>query len=167
VKREQIAAGTTGLDWTIVNDIVLYKGCIFLPDTSTSWAPLLLQAHGMGHEGVQKTLHRLCATFFTLHDSRLIRDFIRGCSVCQRHKTEHLHPAGLLQPLDIPTTVWQDIDMDFIKGFPKTSEKSVILMVVDRLSKYVHSSHWATPTSPRLSPRPSSSKLSTSMDFPR
>jgi hypothetical protein len=83
-KRTQIAAGTAGPDWTVVNDIVLYKGRIFLPDTSASWAPLLLQAHGMGHEGVQKTLHRLHATFFTPHDGRLVRDFIRGCSVCQR-----------------------------------------------------------------------------------
>jgi hypothetical protein len=41
-----------GPDWTIIDDIVLYKGCIFLPDTSMSCAPILHQAHGMGHAGV-------------------------------------------------------------------------------------------------------------------
>jgi hypothetical protein len=51
---------------------------------------------------------------------------------------EHLHLAGLLQLLDIPTTVWQDVAMDFIEGFLKASGKSVILTVVDHLSKYVH-----------------------------
>jgi hypothetical protein len=109
-----------------------------MPKTSALWAPLLFQPHGMGHEGVQKTLHRLHATFFMPHDSRLVRDFIRGCSICQRHKTEHLHPTGLLQPLDIPTVVWQDIAMDFVEGFLKTGGKSVILTVVDRLSTYAH-----------------------------
>jgi hypothetical protein len=137
-KREQIAMGTAGPNWMIVDDIVLYKGCNFLLDTSASWAPILLQAHGMGHEGVQKTLHRLRAMFFTPHDGRLGRDFIHGCSVCQRHETKHPRPVGLLQPLDTPTMVWQDIAMDFIEGFLETSRKSVILTVVDRLSKYTH-----------------------------
>jgi hypothetical protein len=124
-KRGQIVAGTAGPNWMVVDDIVLYKGRIFLSDTSASWAPILLQAHGMGHVGVQKILHWLRATFLTPHDGRLVRDFIRGCSVCQRHKTEHLHLADLLQPLDVPTAVWQDIAMDFIEGFPKTSGKYV------------------------------------------
>jgi hypothetical protein len=92
----------------------------------------------MGHKGVQKTLHQLRATFFMPGDGRLACDFIHGCSVCQRHKIEHLHLAGLLQPVDIPTAVSQGIAMDFIEGFPKTDDKSVILTVVDHLSKYAH-----------------------------
>jgi hypothetical protein len=136
-KCAQIAAGATGSYWTIVDNIILYKGCIFLPESSASWAPLLLQAHGIGHEGVQKTLHRLRASIMP-SDGRLVRNFIRGCSVCQRHRIEHLHPAGLLQPLDTPTAVWQDIAMDFVERFPKIGGKLVILTVVDRLSKYVH-----------------------------
>ena len=92
----------------------------------------------MGHEGVQKTLQRLRASFATPNDNRLVREFIRGCSVCQRNKTEHLHPAGLLQPLEIPSVVWADIAMDFVEGFPKVGGKSVVLTVVDRFSKYAH-----------------------------
>jgi hypothetical protein len=67
-----------------------------------------------------------------------VRKYIKGCSVCQRNKTEHLHPAGLLQPLPVPSTVWTDIAMDFIEGFSKVDGKSVILTVVDRFSKFVH-----------------------------
>jgi hypothetical protein len=65
-------------------------------------------------------------------------EFIRGCSMCQRNKTEHLHPAGLLQPLAVPSSVWSDITMDFVEGFPKVGGKSVILTVVDRFSKFAH-----------------------------
>jgi hypothetical protein len=50
----------------------------------------------MGHEGVQKTLTRLCSSFFTPGDNKLVWDFIHGCSVYQRNKTEHLHLVGLL-----------------------------------------------------------------------
>jgi hypothetical protein len=98
---------------------------------------VLEHAHGMGHEGVQKTLHRLRASF-TPGDNCLVRDFIRSCAVCHRNKTGHLHPIGLLQPLAVPTDVWRDIALDFIEGFPKVGDKSVILTVVDRFSKYAH-----------------------------
>lgn len=46
-----------------------------------------------------------------------IVQFILHCAVCQQAKTAHQLPAGLLQPLPIPTQVWDDIAMDFIPGF--------------------------------------------------
>lgn len=92
----------------------------------------------MGYEGVQKTLVRLRTSFYYPHASRLVRDFIKGCLVYQRNKTEHLHPAGLLQPLDVPSSVWSDISMDFVEGFPRVGGKSVVLTVLDHFSKMVH-----------------------------
>jgi hypothetical protein len=41
--------------------------------------------------------------------------------------------------------VWADISIDFIKGLPKVAGKSVILMVVDRFSKYAHFSPLGHP----------------------
>jgi hypothetical protein len=58
--------------------------------------------------------------------------------VCQRNKSEHLHPAGLLQPLELPGSVWADIAIDFVEGFPRVGGKSVVMTVVDRFSKYAH-----------------------------
>jgi hypothetical protein len=68
----------------------------------------------------------------------VVQDFVRACPTCQRYKSEHLHPAGLLMPLPIPTVVWADIGLDFIEALPRVNEKSVILSVVDRFSKYCH-----------------------------
>jgi hypothetical protein len=59
-------------------------------------------------------------------------------TTCQRNKSEQLHPAGLLQPLQVSSMVWVDVAMDFIKALPKVSGKSVILNVVDRFSMYMH-----------------------------
>jgi len=67
-----------------------------------------------------------------------IKNFVATCEVCQRNKSDNLSPAGLLQPLPIPTQVWTDISMDFIGGLPKSNGKDSILVVVDRLTKYAH-----------------------------
>jgi hypothetical protein len=137
-KRAEIDAGRLDKAWSIIDGIVVHKGRIFLAAMSTLWGSVLEHAHGMGHEDVQKTPQRLRQSFFTPQVSKLVREFIHGCSICQRNKTEHLHPAGLLQPLAVPNTVWADIAMDFIEGFPKVGGKSVILMVVDHFIALSH-----------------------------
>jgi hypothetical protein len=43
-----------------------------------------------------------------------------------------------LQPLPLPPIIWMDISMEFIVGLPKSGNKSVIMVVVDHLSKYDH-----------------------------
>jgi hypothetical protein len=104
-KHQEIAQGLAGANWTTAADFVLHRGRIFVPDTLALWPQILATAHGVGHEGVQKTLHHLRASFYSPHASRLVRNFMKGCFVCQRNKTEHHHPAGLLQPLDVPHAV--------------------------------------------------------------
>ncbi|XP_073367728.1 uncharacterized protein [Aegilops tauschii subsp. strangulata] len=56
---------------------------------------------------------------------------------CQCNKTETPRLAGLPQPLEVPSQVWADISMDFIKGLPKVGGKSVILTVVARAADSV------------------------------
>ena len=49
-----------------------------------------------------------------------------------------IKPTDLLQPLPIPAKPWLDISMDFITGLLKSQGYDVILVVVDRLTKFVH-----------------------------
>ena len=67
-----------------------------------------------------------------------LKQFIRECDVCQRVKSETSAPARLLRPLPIPTTPWTDVSLDFVEGLPKSQGFEVILVMVDRLTKYVH-----------------------------
>jgi hypothetical protein len=69
---------------------------------------------------------------------QVVQDFVCECVTCQRYKSEHLHPAGLLLPLPVPHGVWSDIAIDFIEALPRVRGKSVVLTVVDRFSKYSH-----------------------------
>ncbi|KAG8083441.1 hypothetical protein GUJ93_ZPchr0015g6879 [Zizania palustris] len=69
---------------------------------------------------------------------RLVQDFVRACATCQRYKSEHLHPVGLLLPLPVSSVVWADIDLDFVEALPRVHGKTVIRSVVDDFSKYCH-----------------------------
>ena len=65
------------------------------------------------------------------------KQYNKECDVCQRVKHENCRPVCLLQPLPIPSKPWL-VSMDFIEGLPKSQLKSMILVVVDRLTKYAH-----------------------------
>lgn len=49
-----------------------------------------------------------------------IKKYVRECDVCQRIKSETSIPAGLLQPLKVPTTPWIDVSLHFVEGLPKS-----------------------------------------------
>ena len=67
-----------------------------------------------------------------------VKWFVEACVVCQTTKYSTQKPAGLLQPVPIPTQVWDDVSMDFITGLPQSRGYTTIMVVVDRLSKYAH-----------------------------
>lgn len=66
-----------------------------------------------------------------------IKQFVSKCEVCQRNKYETLSPAGLLQPLHIPSIIWAYISIKFVEGLPRVQGKDTILVVVDKLSSMV------------------------------
>jgi hypothetical protein len=134
----RLGAGELQAPWRFDDGLLLHDSRIFLPDHGDLRRQALSLAHSAGHEGVQKTLHRLRSDFYIPGDRVLVQDWVRSCSTCQRNKTEARRLAGLLQPLDVPAQVWADISIDFIEGLPKMAGKSVILTVVDRFSKYAH-----------------------------
>jgi hypothetical protein len=136
--KDKVAAGLRGDTWGITDELVTVKGRVYLAPSSPSLSVALQHAHDTGHEGVEKTLHRLRADFHVPGAHGVVQDFVKSCVVCQRNKTEQLQPTGLLQPLDVPTSVWADVVMDFIEGFPRINGKFVILTVVDRFSKSTH-----------------------------
>ena len=58
--------------------------------------------------------------------------------VFQQNKVETINTPGLLQPLPIPSQRCEEVSMDSITSLPKSKGKSVIMVVVDILTKYAH-----------------------------
>ncbi|PNX96070.1 retrotransposon-related protein [Trifolium pratense] len=86
-----------------------------------------------GHSGFYKTYRRVAANVYWVGMKSKIQGFVRSCDVCQRQKYLTSSPGGLLQPLPIPSQIWEDISIDFITGLPKSKGYETILVVVDRL----------------------------------
>lgn len=63
---------------------------------------------------------------------------VAKCNICQCHKYMAMALGRLLQPLALANKVWEEVTMDFIDGLPRSEDYSVIMVVVDRLSKYAH-----------------------------
>ena len=136
--QHDISSGARSRPWALTDGLVHYAGRLYIPPASPLVQEILVAVHEEGHEGVQRTLHRLRRDFHFSHMKRVVQDLIRGCAVCQRNKPDHQHPAGLLLPLPVPQGVWTDIAMDFVEALPRVRGKTVIFTVIDRFSKYAH-----------------------------
>ncbi|KAL4591834.1 hypothetical protein LXL04_004807 [Taraxacum kok-saghyz] len=118
-----------------------YQDRLVLPPKSPFIAKLLMEYHDSaagGHSGDLKTYHRLAREWYWDGMRKDIKKYVQECAVCQQQKHSTTRPAGLLQPLDLPNQVWEAVTMDFVEGLPKSYGVDVILVVVDRLSKYAH-----------------------------
>lgn len=118
-----------------------YKGRLFIPSETQFRTQLLQEFHTSpvgGHSGVKGTLARLTAAFSWPNMAKDVKRWVQECSICQQQKYSTHRPYGLLNPLPIPSQVWEDIAMDFITKLPPSHGKSTIWVVIDRLTKYAH-----------------------------
>ena len=118
-----------------------YKNRLVVPKNSPQVEMILKEFHDSswgGHSGNFRTYKRISELFYWEGMRNAIQHYVKGCEICQRNKYETLNPAGLLQPLPIPTAIWSDLSMDFVGGLPRSQGYDTIMVVVDRLSKYAH-----------------------------
>lgn len=66
-----------------------------------------------GHSRYYRTYRRLDANLYLPGMIGCINIFVCACDVCQRCKASSLAPGGLMQPLEIPAIISEDISMDF------------------------------------------------------
>jgi hypothetical protein len=92
-----------------------------------------------GHLGHTKTLQRVARRFWWPHMSRSVYSYVVSCPSCQRNKPVMQRPLGLLQPLPVPSSKWEQITMDLITDLPITKRgHDAVVTFVDRMTKMVH-----------------------------
>lgn len=143
---------TTGTDngYTIEAGLVRYKGRICVGAGNDIRSKILESFHASsisGHSGMRATYHRIKKLFYWLRLKKNVELFVAECPVCQVTKSKHTHILGLLNPLEISDMAWTHISIDFIEGLPKSDSNEVILVVVDRFTKYAHFLSLAHPYS--------------------
>jgi hypothetical protein len=74
--RAQILEGIAPAGWLEKDGLLLFHRHILLLDDSVLWPMALEQAHTMGHEGSEKTLHRFHAVFYSPHAHRRVQEFV-------------------------------------------------------------------------------------------
>ncbi|KAD5507781.1 hypothetical protein E3N88_15484 [Mikania micrantha] len=127
--------------YVIKKGVLFYKDRLVIPSTSKHIPALLWEFHTTatrGHSRYYRTYRRLAANLYWSGMTSTVKRFVQECDVCQKCKASTLMPGRLLQPLAIPEAIWEDLSMDFISGLPFSKGFNVILVVVDRLSKYSH-----------------------------
>jgi hypothetical protein len=91
-----------------------------------------------GHSGFTKTYDRVKHSFFWDGMKQDIHNFVAKCEVCQCNKGETVKSLGTLQPASDSTCYLEGYLYGIYYGLPKSGNKSVIMVVVDHLSKYSH-----------------------------
>lgn len=127
--------------YSLDQGLIRHSGLIWIGNNSALQTKLIATCHASaigGHSGVKATYHRLKRNFAWKGMKNDVGSYIKQRTICQQANHSHTHPAGLLQPLPIPEGVWQHLSMDFIEGVPKSKGYSVIMVIVDRLTKYAH-----------------------------
>ncbi|TYK15071.1 Ty3/gypsy retrotransposon protein [Cucumis melo var. makuwa] len=128
-------------NYSLTNGTLMYKGRVVLSKSSSIIPSLLHTFHDSilgGHSGFLRTYKRMSGELFWKGMKEDIKKYVEQCEICQRNKSEATKPAGVLQPLPIPDRILEDWTMDFIEGLPKAGGMNVIMVVVDRLSKYAY-----------------------------
>ncbi|MCH83059.1 hypothetical protein A2U01_0003873, partial [Trifolium medium] len=127
--------------YTIRDGLLFWKDKLVIPNDKNLINMILKEFHTShigGHAGIQRTMARIQAQFHWKKMRDDIKEYVQQCTICQQAKTVTTSPAGLLQPLPIPHQVWEDIAMDFITSLPMSFGFTVIMVVIDRLTKYSH-----------------------------
>lgn len=107
--------------YSISQDLVMYKGRLWLPRGLPLISTLLTEFHATpigGHAGVAKTIVRVSENFYWegLHND--VAQFFAKCVDFQVTKYETKRLTGLLCPLPVPSRPWEDLSLDFIVDLP-------------------------------------------------
>src|SRR6202163_1415711 len=135
-EKNQNVDGRVGID---KEGILCWKERLYVPDGFRK--EVLHQEHDSriaGHFGRERTLELITRNFYWSKLEDDVREYCNKCDSCQRTKTPRHAKHGLLHPLELPSSPWTYISVDFITDLPESNGNRNIMVVVDRFTKMAH-----------------------------
>lgn len=104
---------------------------------------IISEAHSLlAHLGVRKTLNYLRDHVWWKEMASDVATYCETCMTCKRSKPNNHKPYGLLNPLQVPSTPWENIGIDFVGPLPESKDRNAsfdtITVIIDRLTGMVH-----------------------------
>jgi hypothetical protein len=140
VSKSQLDQGTPNF-YSYTNGLIYYPDKLFVRNYEDMRRSLIHEFHRTptaGHSGVKPTVARLAASFSWPGLYRDVKQFVKHYTICQQSKYQPQKKKGVLQALPTPSKVWEELTMDFITHRPNSFGHTVIWVICDRLTKYVH-----------------------------
>src|SRR6266436_3990989 len=128
-------------EWTHVEGVVLYQGKVYVLDNPQLHHNLVHAHHSTivtGHLRCWRMLELVSRNYWWPGLSRYIAKFVTGCDACNWTKTFPMQKVGKLIPNKVPDQCWQVISVDMIRELPDSKGYNAVLVVVDCLSKRIH-----------------------------
>lgn len=138
---QQLQSQTPLPNYRMTDGLIQYKGKLLNGKGAGLRERLIEAIHtdpNKRRSSVHGTYQRAKGVFYWKGLKGAILDYVTSCDKCQKNKAEHTHSASLLQPLPVPNVAWKDLTMDFIEELPKSEGKEVILVIVNRFTKYAN-----------------------------
>ncbi|KAH0644892.1 hypothetical protein KY284_032776 [Solanum tuberosum] len=122
--------------------VLRYQGNLCFPNVDELKEQILAETHSWRysiHPGATKTYHDFWEVYWWNQMKKDIAGFVAKCLNVQQVKVEHQKLGGLSQAISIPTWKWEDLNMDFIVGLPRTRQQhDSIWVIVDQMTKSTH-----------------------------
>src|SRR5258708_6309510 len=134
----QIKAANHLEGWMEQDRRLLFHNRLYVPDEGMLHVKIIHNHHDhttAGHFGETKTMELIHHRYHWPGLKHMVKDYVRLCTSCTCTKAWCHKPYGLLKQLPIPICPWESVSMDFIEQLPASDRFTVILVVVDRLTK--------------------------------
>ncbi|WMV55014.1 hypothetical protein MTR67_048399 [Solanum verrucosum] len=122
--------------------VLRYQGRLCVLNVDDLREQLMSEAHNSRysiHPGTTKMSRDLREVYWWNGMKKYIAEFVTKCPNCQQVKVDHQKLGGLSQDNNIATWKWEDLNMDFIVGLPRTQRQhDSIWVIVDWMTKSDH-----------------------------
>jgi hypothetical protein len=113
-----------------------FRGRLYVPDHETLRYEVIQSVHDRIHLGITRTIDAVLRDYYWPGCGKDVKAWIASCDACQRHKPRN-RAHGSLRPLPVPERRFADYAMDFFDPPSRSHGFDAILLVIDRLRKYL------------------------------